>query len=243
MERNIPYDIMDDEAFDELISMATNIAAEKDYLDSIPEGYVAEPSKAHARRMRKMLEDPMAYLRHQRRPLAMKVLRTAAAVVLSLGIALGTTMLASTEVRATVSNVFMAWFDDHAVYKTTSPVLGCGWEIGYVTEGYTRNDELSLENEAVLSQFFENEKDAYIDITITSGTAYVDNEHQRFSQTTINGNTADVYESFVEGHGSIVVVYWEKYSALVCVTSFEDIGEVIKMAESVKPIEGVRPVQ
>jgi hypothetical protein len=229
---------MDDAQFEKLISQAINHVAEAECA-AIPDGYVARPSKAHERRLLKMLSDPAGYLRRKRRPKAVKILRSAAVIVLPLAVALSAAMAISHEFRSAVTGIFAPQYADTAV----GSAMGLDWEIGHVTEGYELKSargtdsasSASTAEEPMLRCAYENKSGTPIVVTIASRATEKGSDRHSYSQTMINGNRAEVYESVDAEVASIVVAYMEEIDAVVTIASFEAIEELVRMAEGIKP--------
>jgi len=222
--------------FERQLKAALIKAAEIDYMSKIPpdDEIIVSPTLKH--KMHRLLRNPSGYIRNRRRPIFMRVLRTAAMVAISLTIAFGALMTVP-KVRAAVVDFVRSWFSTHTEYRIVGlPNTEIGaWKIGYVPQGY----ELANDYSDVLGVFleFRNAEGAllFIDITGGAGAIYLDNEHAEFYEIDINGNSADVYESNTVGYPSHIIVYDAGKTITITVSGETEIEELIETAKSIAP--------
>ena len=227
--------VYNDAEFDKLLTTALFRAAELDYVDSLSDEELeqkVQPSSRFKRRMDALLRNPNRYVRNQRRPLYLKVLRSAAAVFIAITVVFSGAMAVSPTVRAAVVNFVRTWFEDRTVYEIPSHELDNGWTVGYIPDGFELIEELDLGLQLIL--FFEDNDSATIFIQFSTGKQIVDNEHSVFYEITVNGNPTDIYESNDVEHPSIIVMHEEKAGVFVTIISKIDVRELIRIAENIR---------
>jgi hypothetical protein len=227
---------INDDNFDKLLTSALYRAAELDYGDMPSDEELemtVQPSQRFRRKMKNLLRNPRRHIRSQRRPVYLKVLRSAAAVFIALTILFGAAMAASPTVRAAVVGFFRTWLEDRTIYEIPTRDLDSEWTFGYIPEGFELVEKLLMEFQQHV-YIYQNSDSARIGIVISSGKQIVDNEHSDFYQITINGNPADVYETNDPLHPSIVVMYDKANGVFITFNAEIEISEIIKIAENIE---------
>ena len=224
---------IDDIEFEKRLTSALYRAAELDYTDTQDETleHSVLPSLRFQRRMRGLVKSPTRYVKNQRRPIYIRVLRTAAAVLIIFTMTLGAAMAVSPTVRAAVVDFVRSWFEDRTEYKTTPGLLERDWTFGYIPEGFEL--EAEMENELQVFRVYSNINSERIFIDIGAGQGFIDNEHSVFYQLTINSSLVDVYESISEEYYNIIVIYDDFSGSIINIISSIDIDEIIKIAENI----------
>ena len=221
--------------FDKLLVTALYRAAELDYC-TVPTDdeldALVQPSLRFSRRINALLKDQHRYIRNHRRPVYMKVLRAAAAILIAFTVLLGTAMAVSPTVRAAVVNFVRSWFEDRTIYQTPERNLGKIWIFEYIPEGFELYEDISNEIQALY--IYIDSVGTTISISISTGRQGVDNEHSFFSQTIINGNAADVYESYDSQYPNMVIMFDDREGVFITLVSEIEIDELIKIAENIK---------
>ena len=227
--------VKNDAEFDKLLTSALYRAAELDYIDSLSDEELereVQPSPRFKRRMGALLRNPNRYARAQRRPLYLKVLRSAAAVFVAITVLFSGAMAVSPTVRAAVVNFVRTWFEDRTVYETPARDMHQDWTIGYIPQGFVLVEEEY--NEFRFFNVYQDNDGNLIYITISSGKLIVDNEHSEFYEIIINGNATDVYESNDPEYPSIVIVHDETSGVFITLIAEIDAGELIRIAENIR---------
>ena len=111
-----------DAEFDILLTKAIYRAAKLDYCaaptdDELDE--IIHPSLRFRRRLKAMLSNHGRYIRSYRRPIYLRVLRTAAIFLIAFTVLLGAAMAVSPTVRAAVTDFVRSWFEDRTIYQTS----------------------------------------------------------------------------------------------------------------------------
>jgi hypothetical protein len=222
---------IDDAEFDARLTAALYRAAELDYAEQCGSDTAQETpdSPQFRRKTASFLRNPHRYVRNRRRPVRIRILRSAAAVFAIVVVLFGAAVATSPAVRATVSNLTHSWFEDRTIYIVTEPNITDGWTFGYIPDGFELVHE--ADSEHGIFHVYENGNAEAITVSISAGSAIVDNEHETFYQTVINGHTADIYEDSTGERQNIVVVYNETESVIAIVTSAIGVNELIKIAE------------
>jgi hypothetical protein len=224
-----------DAEFDILLTKAIYRAAKLDYCaaptdDELDE--IIHPSLRFRRRLKAMLSNHGRYIRSYRRPIYLRVLRTAAIFLIAFTVLLGAAMAVSPTVRAAVTDFVRSWFEDRTIYQTSGHELDREWVFEYIPEGFELSDRII--NEIKQFSVYQDSNGVYIFIIISSGKQTIDNEHSDFYQTRINGKAADIYESNVRAYPNTVLVYDDRSDVFITLVSEIDIDEIIKIAEHIK---------
>jgi len=227
---------IDEARFESLLKAALQRAVELD-IEEMPSDEeldeIIKPSPRFERRMRALLRNPHSYIKNQKRPVYLRILRHVAAVVIAVTTLFGATMVISPQARATVIEFVSSWSDGRTVYRTSNNTARGDWTIGYIPAGF----KLQLEEDDELSLFYyyehENDDLVRIFINIGGGSLMVGNENTTFYQTVINGRTADIYESNDVLYPSIIVIFDSATEDIICIISELDINELIKIAENI----------
>jgi hypothetical protein len=226
---------IDDAGFEKLLTAALHRAAELDYEDAISDEELAlavQPSQRFQRKMKNLLRNPPRHIRNQRRPIYLKMLRSAAAVFVAVTVLFGAVMAASPTVRAAVVNFVRTWLEDRTIYETPDRDMYGDWTFGYIPEGFVLIEE--FDTEAHFIHIYQNDDSISISITISSGKQVVDNEHSVFYETTINGNAADIYESNNPEYPNVIVMYYETTGVVITLVSEIDVSQLIRIAENIR---------
>jgi len=227
--------VKNDAEFDKLLTSALYRAAELDYIDSLSDEELereVQPSPRFKRRMGALLRNPNRYARAQRRPLYLKVLRSAAAVFVAITVLFSGAMAVSPTVRAAVVSFVRTWYEDRTEYEIPLRVLDEEWTFGYIPEGYELTDEFLTDLQMVY--FYKNVHADRIMIAISSGKQIVDNEHSDFRSTTINGHATDIYESNDPDYPSFLVMHDEVSGVFITILADVDDVDIIRIAENIR---------
>lgn len=193
-------------------------------------------SPAFEKKMKKVLR------RHRRLPIYRGLQRAAC---LFLACLLGGAVLLSTNAQA--REIVFGWVREQVEgaqrYFHQGDIASASEIVHYqidVPVEYTLSSEES--GVAIFHQFYANDTGEYIDFTYqyeaenTSSESFIiDTESERIS-TSVNGIPADIYMSFDEHASNTIVWTDQKTGALIDVTAFMDIDDLITLAETVTPI-------
>lgn len=228
---------MTDIEFDSLLERALIRAAEIDYCESIPSDaeldILVTPSKRFERKMARMLKNPAAYVRNLRRPIYLKILRTAALIILVLSLALGTSML-NPAVRAAFSELMRSWFPTNTQYKLvedTDAAKPSGVTFGYIPDGFTIVEEsLDIFGLTVVFESLSGQR-LHFETDNGYGNLHISNEYRTFYETTINGYDVDVYDSSDCKRASMIVCHREGDGIIISLEGLVSADELLKMFE------------
>jgi hypothetical protein len=226
-----------DAEFDELLTAALYRAAEFDEMDTPSDEELEElvqPSLLLQRKMNRLLRNPRAYVRKQRRPISVNIIRIAAAFIVLFTVLLGAAMAVSPTVRATVVNLIRSWLYDRTIYQVPphNLVLAREWTFEYIPDGFELIEQRATEHHRLF--VWENYDPTEILITITTGNLIVGSEHSDIYTTVINGKVTDVYVSNDIEYGNTIVMHDNVNEVLVSLASYIDLDELIKIAEGIR---------
>ena len=225
---------INDDKFEKLLTAALYRAGELDSAEMPSDGeleHLIQPSLRFRIRMKSLLRNPNRYLRNQRRPVYMRVLRTAASAIIILAMLLGAAMAVSPTVRAMVIDFVRSWLPDRTVYEVPIQALDSQWSFGYIPEGF----ELLLhqDDETGSVRVYQNINAVTINIIISHGKQVIDNEHAEYYQTIINDRFTDVYESSNPDYPSAVMIHDRTSGVLISIISEISINELLKIVENI----------
>lgn len=236
---------MPEKEFEELVRRALLKAGRAEWERGTDEAEEKEPgfSPRYRRRRLRLMNDPFSYAKKRTRPMWKKALQTAASILLVGALSLGTLMSVSPDVRAWVEQVVLQRLDTHNnFYFGTPPEAGKetgDWRPAWLPEGVRLVKEVPLGR---VKQLIYEEADGtrlYLDVyPAETGTALgMDNEHQDYSEITINGHSAYLMTANEEGYMSFLVWVDEENDLVFRITSELSAAEMIKMAESVARVD------
>ena len=228
---------MTDGKFDALLKQGLIDAITRDWIDA---PLIGEPATANSialdRKIYKLAENPHRYVKAQTRPLYMKVLRNAAAVLLVISTLLAASML-NAEARAWFRQLIRDWFPDRNEYsfdEKYGQAIDRDWIFNYIPDGY----ELVLEDVTEHSFYreYENNQNKLLRITISGGegTSFKDNEHYEIVQVKIQNDIAEAYMSLDPDFSNSLVWHSSKHDVLIFIRADIDIDELVLVAEGIK---------
>jgi len=227
-----------DVKFDRLLTAALYRAAEIDYGD-IPSDEELEQilhiSPRYKSKMKLLFNKRKNAAQKQKRPIIAKIMQTAAVILVTFSILLGTLMAVSPTVRAMVVDFVRSWLEDRTEYYTPSQNFDPNkeWVFEYIPEGFELID--SYKTDLHLFNVYKNPEDTLLMIFISDGKQIIDNEHSIFSQSELeNGNLIDIYESNDPDYPNNIVIFDASANLLITITSEVSIDELIKIAENIK---------
>ena len=195
-----------------------------------------QPSRRHQRRMARMLRDPLVYVRRHGLPPLQQALRTAAMILVTLGLT-GTVLLSIPQVRAAVRNYIRTVYETHTEYRFTEPAPEEPVQLpthhaNWLPEGY---EETVVRNtgDHVWIEYHRNESIIRFryNYAVQGFVFSVDNEHTIESTVSINGTDYTVY--FNEKTGSYSLTWFsEDRSVFYQLDGFCTIEELVKIKEN-----------
>lgn len=228
---------MTENEFEVLVRQALLQANREEWEPILASGPAFCPSPRYLSREKKLLAAPFRCAKKQTRPLWKKALQAAACFILLVSVAFGGLMAVSPTARAWVQQIFTEWFGDHVRF-TFSGNAGQetgAWKTGYLPEGFAlvKEDGITMKNVV-----YENAEGVRIYLSYApadeNGMFSTDNEHQDYTQTTINGDPAHLLAAKEPGHMSNLIWANEEEHVAFKLMSGLDSEELIRMAEGVQ---------
>jgi len=221
--------------FDCLLTAALYRAAELDYGDIPSDDELDEIlhiSPQYKSKMNLLLSKRKIASQKQKRPIYIKLMHSAAVILITFSLLLGTLMLVSPTVRAEIINFVRTWLEDRTIYSSPEIDIEKEWTIGYIPDGFKLVD--SVEYDVALMYVYQDDNDTLLFIQISSGTIVIDNEHSDFSQATLsNGKPIDIYESNDPIYPSNVVFYDDATGLTIIISSELSVNELIRIMENI----------
>lgn len=165
------------------------------------------------------------------------IVRTTVSIAASFGIIFGV-LLTQPEVSAAVQNVIRTVFDrfdkyDYIGNELTVENFNNNIRLGYVTDGYYLSNGDYSPASVSLTYVNEYENEIMFDYGIAKGASSVyDNEHNSYSDFTINGIEYYYYESNDNDFFDTIVWYKDGYNFSILAHLSKE--ELVKIAENVK---------
>lgn len=204
---------MTESEFDALLRRALIDVIHEDYADILEgEPDVPPHPEKYLRRERKLLADPLGYVRRLARPVWKKALRMAACILLALATLFGSVMALSPSARAWVVDRVIRWTQTYAEFSfitQDNEVITADWRPNYVPLGFEEVDATWSETSHTLRLTYENLGGETIRIICkpyAQGNIFnVDNEHSNYQQIEVNGRPADLFSSNTDGFPNYVL--------------------------------------
>lgn len=168
-------------------------------------------------RLGTLLRDPFRVAKRRTRPVWQKILRTAACAVLALSVAVSGLLALNPEARAFAAqiwSVIVTWGDRAAeFYGAGEQVKGITgtWVLSEVPEGFESISTFEV-GELRLTRYKNGAGDrlSFEYQPVQEGYMFdFDNEHSNYSEPTINGRAAYLFDSNAEGKMSALIWYNE----------------------------------
>lgn len=226
---------------DAVLRAALLDALRQDWTEAL-RGEMPEPtfSRRYQEQRRKLLADPFAYGKRAARPLWRRAVKTAACILLALGISAGAVLTVSPDARAWVQQVVVSWFEDH-VDLTFDGDMEEGmelsaWEPTYLPEGFEVVDREEREGYMRIEYGDEEGNAIYLTcMAMDSGSKYsFNNEDSIPQQVVIQGKEVTLFKAQEEGKKNRLILLDEEAGITYILVSKLDAEELIKIAESVE---------
>lgn len=216
-----------DDGFDMLLTESLTLAIKEDWQDVL-QFETANPSESLHKRIQLITEKQKHRKPHMR-------LVASVAIVLSI---LAGALALSPSARAFVQKIFYSWFSDHAEYHTTDRDTITdpeNYQINYIPEGYTLTEKQGLPN-LTAYYVYVNEDGQELIINVITGKASmnIDNEHNKFYQTVVDGQLIDIYETTVEEWSSSAITFYERENIFISVDGHLPVDELIQIITQIK---------
>ena len=232
---------MTESEFDALLRRALIDVIHEDYADILEgEPDVPPHTEKYLRRKRKLLADPIGYVRRLARPVWKKTLRMVACILLVLATLFGSVMALSPSARAWVVRMYTEWREDSTMFtfwgsQPESPV-STDWYPSTLPEGY---DEVSVDTVGnIIRITYQNASGKKLYFSYRSfhnnGAFSIDNEHAKPISIEINNSTATLFVSNNTQYQSHLTWMDEAEDVAFLISGFVDSQELITTAESVK---------
>lgn len=232
---------MTDSEFDALLRRALIDVIHEDFADILEGGAEVPPhTEKYLRRERKLLADPIGYVRRLARPVWKKALRTAACILLALATVFGAVMAVSPSARAWVVRMYIEWREESTKFTFFSTgadnLTPSDWRPSYVPDDF---NEFSVDTAANLVRItYRNLSDDELFFSYRSlyknGPFSLDSEHGDVQDITILQNPAKLFVSTGDQYQSHVTWMDEEENVAFMFSGFVDAQELVKMAESVE---------
>ena len=206
-----------------------------DYLESAPP---VETSKQYLRQMKKMLKDPLTWVRDKTRPVWRKVLHRAASILIVCTITFGTVMATSPTVRAAVLQWIIEWYETNVIYayleKDMQPEVP-PYEITALPGDYIEKERIIFFGYESVTYENEDGKLIYLDYSFiqdgTSTNLLISNV--TVSDITVNGYSGQLFMSQTLDQTNAITWIDKNENLQFVVDGYIDEVELMRFAESV----------
>ena len=233
---------MTESEFDALLRRALIDVIHEDCADILEgEPDVPPHTEKYLRRERKLLDDPIGYVRRLARPVWKKALRMAACILLALATLFGSVMALSPSARAWVVERVSRWTQTYTEFFFNSPNaegVSADWRPAYIPEGFKEVDTDWNEASGKLKVIYQNSVGITINLVCVqarqSSTLIIDNEHSKHQGLEINGQPADLFISTRIGFPNNLLWSNADSSTFFLLTAPIDINELVAIAKGEK---------
>lgn len=235
---------MTESEFDALLRRALIDVIHEDYADILEgEPDVPPHTEKYLRRKRKLLADPIGYVRRLARPVWKKTLRMVACILLALATLFGSVMALSPSARAWVMRMYTEWKEQSAVFFFFSDQSGVpvpsNWRPSYIPEGF--DSEEAVDTASVTRIVYSNKSTndniyfRYCPL-YNNSSLNIDNEHMIIEEVSLHSGMATLFLSDDASYQSHLTWMNEEEDIAFSISGFIDSQELIKMADSVKKV-------
>ena len=197
---------MTESEFDALLRRALIDVIHEDYADILEgEPDVPPHTEKYLRRERKLLADPLGYVRRLARPVWKKALRMAACILLALATLFGSVMALSPSARAWVVRMYTEWRGHTTMFffigAQSEDYTSTNWRPNYIPDGYTELSPTTTGNITRVTYQGINDDTIYFRYRSIKlyGAFDIDNEHGTMQGLTVGDNPATLIISNTEG--------------------------------------------
>jgi len=189
-------------------------------------------SPQFSRRMRSLIwKDKTTRVKRSFSQYSVKI---AISIAIILALTFGTVMTIP-EVRATVVNVIIEWFDTNTSFRFSGNVPSQEtsnlWQPSYLPQDF--HEFSTTKTGAMTTVIYKNDEKLIYFVYAQAHDGYslsVDNEHSYYAQININGVKADLFKAQTEEDCSHII--WQENGTSLHLISTISYEELIKMAES-----------
>lgn len=190
--------------------------------------------------MRSMMDNPPSWAKRRRRPVWMKIMRTAAMIIIACSITMCSIMMASPTARAAITEWVTEWYENSIIYRFFGEPVSEDmpkYKIAELPDGYYETEApLELPNDIEVD--YENENGDVIRfeyMRVEEGSAIVmDTENMEISEIKINNCPGHLYISQDDQQSSFITWYSPQKKIQFVIDGFVEGNELMSMAQSVK---------
>lgn len=234
---------MTESEFDALLRRALIDVIHEDYADILEgEPDVPPHTEKYLRRKRKLLADPIGYVRRLARPVWKKTLRMVACILLALATLFGSVMALSPSARAWVVRMYTEWREEFTKFSffgsSGQSSVPADWRPTFLPDGYTFESKSPVGNVVLVTyvDMHGNTISFYYRLLHSDGAFNVDNEHGIEQKITIGSSPATLLTSNIEGYRNRLVWMNEDEDTAFMLTGRIDSNDLVAIAESVEKI-------
>lgn len=217
------------------------------FLDAAAEEYAAELASTEQivislhfqNHIDKLLEKSSKWVKHHRKPLWKRCIQSAAIFLLVFSLILGTIMVASPTVRATVIEWIIEWYDTHVIYRFSGkPVAEMvpEYEITELPSGYAAPGEAQemIDGRAVTYVNGVGETIYFEFVHVENGSALmIKTEGVESTEVKVNGHVGYLYLSKDLGESNAIIWYDEQEKIQFMIDGFVEQEDLLRIANSV----------
>lgn len=214
-----------------------------DYQDVLTQAPAAPiPSNKHLRWEKRFLRNPTGFLRRQSRPPWVKVLQTAACILLALCLSFATLLATNAQAREWVERWVLRETSTHNSYDFHGPMSDeklALWGPSYLPPGYTMTEFIDMEN--MVAVFYDTaDPNLWIQFSYQrleeGGGEGLDNEHHTISQVFVHGMVGHLYTA-TNDSPNMLLWFDEQNGYSFLLAARLPFDDLLRIAESVQKAE------
>lgn len=214
-------------------------AAAEEYADALASSEQIVTSLHFQHQIDKLLKKSRKWAERNRKPLWKRCVQSVAVFLLVCALTLGTIMVASPTVRATVVEWIIEWYDTHIIYRFSgNPVAEVvpKYEITELPSGYVVPGKVQelIDGRAVTYSNGVGDTIYFEYVHVESSSALmIKMEGVESTEVKVNGHVGFLYLSNNLGESNAIVWYDEQEKIQFMIDGFAEQEDLLRMADSV----------
>lgn len=206
-----------------------------------------EASSRYRREVRRMLADPLAWVRKRAKPMWKRVVQQVAVILLIVSVGFGSLLAVSPTVRAVLLQWVTEWYETHITYRYTGEDMAGAmpqYEITELPEGYAEVESERIEWPEQVDIVYRNEetgKTIYLNYTHMHQGAATDFvvEDAEISPVTVNGLDGRFFKT-EKGERNLITWIDPEYGLHFTMDAPFDKADILHIAERVSLVNSTK---
>lgn len=236
---------MEENHDDEWMRRVLMDAVKMDWADSLNNAPQFQPSKKFQLQMKAMLKDPFQWQRKKMIPFWKKATTRAAAILITITVGVGSVMIASPTVRASVIKWFIEWYETHVEYRYSGEPIQTELPQYYITnlpEGYVEMNRLVYPEYVSVTYGNVNQNTLYLDYAyLQEGTvSSFETGDMDIMDITVNGCPGQLFLSKDTNQTNAITWIDNQKNIQFTIDGFQDKSELLHMAENISLMDSTK---